>query len=145
MADSIAGVYVLYYFQNPGLGPVTSMVITDQGDGCFSVRGLDQAWAGEGFVEGPRGRYCWRLADGRTGQTLFTVNPDGSLTGHVLGDGEDWWYLARRSPHGGEDPGVDRAEHSPHPGEQRRGALELPVEQPAPPPRRRPRESDRQE
>ncbi len=139
MADSIAGVYVLYYLQDPGLGPVTSMAITARGEGCFSVRGLDQAWAGEGFLQGNRGRYCWRFPDGRTGQTEFAVNPDGTLTGHVLGSGQDWWYLARRVPHGGEQPCQGAAGRAGPP----RRRLELPAEQPAAAPPTRPRDADR--
>jgi hypothetical protein len=124
VVDAIAGVYVLFELADPGRGPVTSMAITAQEENCFSVRGLDQAWAGEGFVEGQRGRYCWRLADGRTGQTHFTINPDGTLTGHVVGSGIDWRYLARRSLHDRERSGADLARRLARPTEQRRHGLE---------------------
>src|SRR5262249_50291516 len=96
------------------------MAITAQEENCFSIRGLDQAWAGEGMVEGQHGRYCWRFADGRTGQTLFAINPDGTLTGHVVGSGLDWWYLARRSLHDREQSGADLARR-PRPDREQPG------------------------
>lgn len=94
-ADSISGTYSLYRLEAPDKGPVGKMVITAFRGEKFLIRGAE--WVGEGKVEGEQGYYDWKFDDGRTGRTTFIINSDGTLKGHVLGSGLDWWYLARRS------------------------------------------------
>jgi hypothetical protein len=88
-AKSIEGVYLLYRIEK--------FAITARRDKGFSIRGLDQAWSGEGRIDGNEGYYNWIFADGKTGRTTFTINADGTLTGQVRGAGLDWLYLARPS------------------------------------------------
>jgi hypothetical protein len=101
----IEGTYVLSRWGDPGATPITRMVITvrkgtgfsvrREGTG-FSVRGLDQAWSGEGRADGKGGYYDWVFVTGQTGNTTFTINPDGTLKGEVRGGIASWTYLARR-------------------------------------------------
>ena len=91
-AAAIAGTYALY--QSEDGEPVTRMVIAARGEKTFTIRGVDQSWAGEGAIDGNKGYYYWIFDDGKTGRTTFTINPDGTLKGHVLGSGLDWWYRA---------------------------------------------------
>ena len=97
-AHSIAGEYVLYRANDPNKTPVTKMIITAQGENTFRIRGKDQNWAGYGKVEDKKGYYDWRFDNGMSGRTTFVVNLDGTLTGHVVGSGVDWIYLACRIP-----------------------------------------------
>ena len=97
-AQSIAGVYLLYRWEDQAGLPVRKMVITARTGPDFSVRGLDQGWSGEGRIEGNEGFYLWVFATGERGKTTFTVNSDGSLKGEVRGEIAAWTYLARRSP-----------------------------------------------
>jgi hypothetical protein len=117
---SIEGTYVLSRWGDPGATSINRMVImAREGDG-FSVRGSNDAWSGEGRVDGTGGYYNWVFSTGETGKTTFTINPDGTLKGDVrpllsiFGDPawgvepyarlkgdvrvtiERWTYLARR-------------------------------------------------
>ena len=96
-ASSIEGEYVLYRVGDPSKTPVTEMIITARGENTFQIRGKGQNWAGDGKVEGKEGYYDWRFDEGISGRTTFVINPDGTLTGHVVGSGVDWKYLASRS------------------------------------------------
>ncbi|HUU40636.1 MAG TPA: hypothetical protein VMW42_06840, partial [Desulfatiglandales bacterium] len=75
----------------------TKMIITARDENTFLVRGEGQGWVGDGKIDGSQGYYDWRFDNGSSGRTTFVVNPDGTLTGHVVGPGVDWKYLARRS------------------------------------------------
>jgi hypothetical protein len=97
-AYSIAGEYVLYRADDPRKTPVTKMIITAQDKDTFLVQGKGQTWVGDGKIEGKQGYYDWRFDNGSNGRTTFVINPDGTLTGHVIGSGIDWKYLARRIP-----------------------------------------------
>lgn len=94
-ADSISGIYSLYRLEDSGRSTVGKMVITVQKGGSFLIWG--PGWGGEGKVEGTQGYYDWKFDDGRTGRTTFVINSDGTLKGHVLGSGLDWWYMAHRA------------------------------------------------
>lgn len=95
-AASITGRYQLSFADDLGKKVVTIMTITSSGKNTFFIQGVDQRWAGVGRVEGTEGFYHWTFDDGKTGRTTFTINPDGSILGNVVGSGQDWRYLARR-------------------------------------------------
>jgi len=59
------------------------------------VQGIGQNWTGQGQINGAAGFYNWRFSNGASGRTDLTVNSDGSLQGHVIGAGLNWWYVAR--------------------------------------------------
>jgi hypothetical protein len=73
------------------------MVITARTGKEFSIRGLDEAWSGEGLIDGINGYYHWVFVTGEIGTTTFTINSDRTLKGEVRGGIEPWTYLARRS------------------------------------------------
>jgi hypothetical protein len=65
----------------------------------FVIRG--ENWVGIGILNDNKGYYDWRFDDGKTGQTTFTLNSDGSFIGKVVGysndpasQGLDWTYKA---------------------------------------------------
>ncbi len=99
--ESIAGIYSLSHWQSSNNIPVAQMAIIAWSKDTFFVRGVgekpDQVWVGMGGVDGREGYYEWKFADGKSGRTTFVINADGTLKGHVLGSGLDWWYLARRA------------------------------------------------
>jgi tetratricopeptide (TPR) repeat protein len=92
---NIEGTYYIYRLENPASGVLGVMTITLRDNG-FMVQGDNEDWQAEGRINGIHGYYDWKFKDGRNGRTIFTVNSDGTLKGHVLGSGEDWWYVARR-------------------------------------------------
>ncbi len=100
-ANLAAGLYSLYVLGNDN-NAVGHMTITAWGADTFLIRGTD--WVGMGKIEGSQGYYDWKFdanspfrdLRGMTGRTTFTINPDGTLKGHVVGSGLDWWYLARK-------------------------------------------------
>jgi hypothetical protein len=94
---SIEGVYRLYRWEDQEGNPIRTMAITAEAGNEFSIRGLDEAWSGEGRVGGDSGYYNWTFANGQTGKTTFTINSDGTLKGEVRGQINPWTYLARRS------------------------------------------------
>jgi hypothetical protein len=96
-AKSLEGAYVLSRWGDPAGTPVARMVITAREGNGFSVRGSDQAWSGEGRVDGDRGYYNWVFATGERGKATFTINPDGTLKGEVRGEIDPWTFLARRA------------------------------------------------
>jgi len=104
--ESIAGIYSLSHWQYSDNKPVAQMAIIVWSKDTFLVRGVgekpDQVLIGMGGVDGREGYYEWKFADGKAGRTTFVVNADGTLKGHVLGSGLDWWYLARRAQSGPE-------------------------------------------
>ena len=93
---SIEGRYDLYVDGHPEKGLVTRMEIFNQKGRTFSVRGVGQDWGGQGTLKGTEGYYDWKFGDGKTGRTTFTVNSDGTITGHVSGSGIDWVYRAQK-------------------------------------------------
>ena len=94
-APDVNGTYDL--FQDGQM--VGEMTIFDQTGSEFSVRA--KTWRAEGHIRGREGYYDWRFFAGdmtdETGRTTFTVQPDGSLAGHVQGDKSpvQWKYLAK--------------------------------------------------
>jgi hypothetical protein len=80
---------------------VRKMRITPFENNRFVVRGED--WVGMGVLNENKGYYDWRFDDGKTGQTTFVLNADGSISGRVLGyndnpsqNGLDWRYRAKK-------------------------------------------------
>lgn len=96
---SVSSMYALYDLTNPAAGRVTTMSMTDDPAGGFHVSGQDAGgWEASGRMEGSQGYYDWRFNDGRTGRTTIVLHSDGTFRGHVVGNGEDWWYLAVPAP-----------------------------------------------
>jgi hypothetical protein len=93
-SKAIEGTYYLYEIGNLKAGVMGTMTISNKDTGII-VRGKD--WQGEGSVNGTQGFYNWRFEDGKTGRTEITINSDGTIKGHVVGSGINWWYLARRA------------------------------------------------
>jgi hypothetical protein len=110
-AKPIEGAYVLSRWGDPAGTPVTRMVITAREGNGFSVRGSDQAWSGEGRVDGDKGYYNWVFATGERGKTTFTINPDGTLKGEVSGEVTPWTFHARRA----KAEGAERSVPAPGP------------------------------
>jgi hypothetical protein len=96
-AKSIEGIYLLYRSDNADGMPIRKLAITAREGKGFSVVGVDEAWSGEGRIEGNTGYYNWVFASGERGKTTLTINADGTLTGKVEGEIFPWTYLARRS------------------------------------------------
>jgi hypothetical protein len=94
---AVSGAYDLYSLSSPAGTRVTSMSITSAPG--IHVSGTDGGgWEGDGRIDGSEGYYDWRFTDGKTGRTTIVVDSDGTLRGHVLGSGLDWWYLAVPAP-----------------------------------------------
>jgi hypothetical protein len=96
-AKSIEGTYLLYQGNNQNGNLICKMAITARDGKGFMAFGLDQAWSGEGRLEGNMGYYHWVFANGSRGKSTFTINEDGTLTGKVEGEIAPWTYRARRS------------------------------------------------
>jgi Putative peptidoglycan binding domain len=96
VAGTLSGVYDIYDASQPGEGAITRMEVRLLGEKNIAVRGIDQDWMGEGRADDRSGYYQWRFADGRTGNTTFDIRADGALLGHVIGEGLDFRYVARR-------------------------------------------------
>lgn len=94
-STSFGGIYYLYHLEKPASGVVSVMTITLR-DNVLLVQGNNEDWKGKGRINGIHGYSDFKYKDGRKGRTTFTVNSDGTLKGHVVGSGEDWWYVARR-------------------------------------------------
>jgi len=99
----ITGVYALYgEGQQGGTPPAAHMKVSAQQGGQFLVSiaiptgDAADDWEGRGTVGAKGGSYEWVFVDGKTGQTTFTLQPDGTLKGAVRGSGIDWNYVARR-------------------------------------------------
>jgi hypothetical protein len=98
---SFKGDYSLYKINGDNVSKdVTSKVFITPFEGNrFVIRGDN--WVGIGVINENKGYYDWRFDDGKTGQTTFTINSDGSFIGKVLGystdpysQGLDWVYKA---------------------------------------------------
>jgi len=89
----VDGLYDVHPLGQPNM-LVGNMEIESQGP-YIIVRGIGQNWTGQGQMNGGTGFYDWRFANGASGRTDLTVNPDGSLQGHVVGSGLNWRYEAR--------------------------------------------------
>jgi hypothetical protein len=96
-ARSIEGTYLLYHWDRQDGIPIRTMAITARAGNGFRVSGVDEAWSGDGRIEGNTGYYNWVFAGGERGKTTFTINADGTLTGNVQGEVIPWTYLARRT------------------------------------------------
>jgi hypothetical protein len=92
--EKIEGRYFLYPKDNP-LEKTGEMIITAWKADVFLVRGT--GWVGQGELKENKGFYEWKFDDGKTGRTVFEVNPEGELAGHVVGSGINWKYIARRT------------------------------------------------
>jgi hypothetical protein len=95
-AEDIAGQYVLINLKDIKLAnPNTQlMTITAIKGKKFIVRGI--GWVAQGEVHDQYAYYDWKFDDGRTGRTTMFINyDDHTFSGHVVGSGLDWWYLAR--------------------------------------------------
>src|SRR5205814_2210896 len=84
-ANKFNGIYFLYPKDTSNEEPIAKMAITGRGDEGFSVRGLGQAWSGEGRIDDGKGFYNWIFENGDSGKTTLTINTDGTLHGHVVG------------------------------------------------------------
>ncbi len=85
-AKSIEGVYSLYRWEDQGGMPIRKMAITARTEKEFSIRGLDEAWSGEGSIDGNNGYYHWVFVTGERGKSTFKINSDGTLKGEVRGE-----------------------------------------------------------
>jgi hypothetical protein len=101
-AKSIEGDYLLYRWEDQEGMPVRTMTITAGTGQDFSIRGLDEAWSGQGRIDGNHGYYHWAFATGEMGKSTFTINRDGTLKGEVRGEIVPWSYLARPSAEGAD-------------------------------------------
>jgi hypothetical protein len=99
VADALAqttsfyGAYDVFPMGSTG-SPTTRFLIRPSNPGFF-ISGMGQPWTGQGQFNGRSGFYDWKFPDGRAGRTDFTVYPDGSLQGHLVGAGIDSQFIAR--------------------------------------------------
>jgi hypothetical protein len=89
----VEGLYDVYRIGQPNIH-AGILAIRTHGS-SITVLGIGQDWTGQGQINGASGFYNWRFSNGASGRTDLTVNADGSLQGHVLGAGLNWWYVAR--------------------------------------------------
>lgn len=86
----------MYVLDQPDKGVIAKFGIKSLSTTEFVVAGLFQEWEARGKIEGKSGYYDWKFENGAAGRTTIEVLPDGSLKGHVVGSGLDWWFLAQR-------------------------------------------------
>lgn len=99
--SALNGAYDLYNLTNPADSRAASLSITSGSANGIHVSGSGGSggvWEADGRIDGTEGYYDWRFTDGRTGRTTLVVNSGGTLRGHVVGSGLDWWYLAVPAP-----------------------------------------------
>jgi hypothetical protein len=89
------GTYFLYQKDAPS-EKAGEMIITAWKGDSFLIRG--SGWIGQGEMKGNKGFYEWKFDDGKTGKTQIELNPDGTFTGHVVGSGINWKYIAKKAP-----------------------------------------------
>ena len=92
----LKGPYKLHKVTNSVVETNTYVImhLTPFDDNTFIVRGED--WVGKGSISGDTGSYKWKFDDGKSGNTTFTINRDGSFDGHVNGydDKSNWDFKA---------------------------------------------------
>jgi len=95
---NLVGTWELRKETEPQGAPTAEFKVVRQKNGRFFVRGVGQAWSADGVLEGTKGQYDWKFGDGTSGRTVFEMQADGTLRGHVQGEGPDlnWKFIARR-------------------------------------------------
>ena len=92
-ASLAEGKYSLFRQDDPA-EKTGEMIITSWKEDVFLIRGT--GWIGQGEFREGKGFYEWKFDDGRTGRTVVELNSDGTLSGHVIGSGINWKYVARK-------------------------------------------------
>ncbi len=96
-AQNIEGTYNLYRSTDPSGAVIATMTISGQQDKTFVITG--KGWQGTGSITQGIGYYNWTFTNGTSGSTTISLNPDGSITGQVMGpadkEGLNWRYIAK--------------------------------------------------
>jgi hypothetical protein len=76
-AKAIEGTYLLYRWEDQDGNPIRKLTITAREGNGFSVVGVDEAWSGEGRIEGNTGYYNWVFVGGKGARRSSRSTPMG--------------------------------------------------------------------